>query len=122
MSAEELTQKVCVPCQGGIPPLEAKAVAEYAAQTQGWEVFDNHLKIRRHYGTKNFRQALDLASGIGELAEKEGHHPTLVSFGWRFCDVEMQTTKIKGLHENDFIMAAKMNEIASSLGIAMDTA
>lgn len=121
MTDQELTQKVCTPCQGGIPPLEANEVNALLAQTPGWETLDGHTKIRRHYGLQSFRNALELAYAIGELAETEGHHPTVVSFGWRFCDVEMQTKKIKGLHENDFIMAAKMNELADGIESRADS-
>ncbi|MGI9335552.1 MAG: 4a-hydroxytetrahydrobiopterin dehydratase [Gammaproteobacteria bacterium] len=115
MTDQELTQKVCTPCQGGIPPLDAGAVETLLAQAPGWETIAGHTKIRRHFDLPSFRHAMDLAFAIGELAEREGHHPTVVSYGWRFCDVEMHTKKIKGLHENDFIMAAKMNEIAHDI-------
>lgn len=107
----ELTQKSCVPCRGGIPPL-AKAEAEnLLAQTPGWELLDEAKKIQRKFRFDDFAQAMKFAQKVGEIAEAEGHHPD-IALGWGYCDVLFNTHKIKGLHENDFIMAAKVNALA----------
>ena len=106
----ELTQKSCVPCRGGIPPL-AKAEAEnLLAQTPGWELLDEAKKIQRKFRFDDFAQAMKFAQKVGEIAEAEGHHPD-IALGWGYCDVLFNTHKIKGLHENDFIMAAKVNAL-----------
>lgn len=106
----ELTQKSCVPCRGGIPPL-AKAEAEnLLAQTPGWELLDEARKIQRKFRFDDFAQAMNFAQKVGEIAEAEGHHPD-IALGWGYCDVLFNTHKIKGLHENDFIMAAKVNAL-----------
>ena len=82
---------------------------------RGWTAVDNDTTLHRSYKFKNFREALDLVRQVGELAEAESHHPLSVTFGWGFTDILLQTKKIKGLHEKDFIMAAKINRIAQSV-------
>lgn len=107
----ELRQKTCVPCRGGIPPLEKGEAERLLEQTPGWTLVDGAAKIERNFKFDDFAQAMDFAQKVGELAEQEGHHPD-ISFGWGHCKVVFYTHKIKGLHENDFIMAAKVNDLA----------
>jgi 4a-hydroxytetrahydrobiopterin dehydratase len=71
---------------------------------------DDTRRIERNFRFKNFREALSFVQEVGELAEAEGHHPN-ISFGWGNATVSLQTKKIKGLHENDFIMASKIDRI-----------
>jgi 4a-hydroxytetrahydrobiopterin dehydratase len=78
---EELTQKVCTPCQGGIPPLTHEEAAQHLGLVQGWELLDDARRIERTYRFKNFREALAFVQGIGELAEAEGHHPNVCFAG-----------------------------------------
>ena len=104
----ELKDKKCVPCEGGTPPLGMEQVKEYLASLKGWRLEDN--KIKKMFRFVNFRQTLDFVNKVGEIAEKEGHHPDLhVSYG--YCEVILQTHAINGLSENDFILAAKIDEI-----------
>lgn len=77
---------------------------------------DSDTKIEARFKFKNFRQTLDFVTAVGELAESEFHHPASINFGWGFCAIVLQTKKIKGLHENDFILATKINEIAAGMG------
>ncbi|MGB1548232.1 MAG: 4a-hydroxytetrahydrobiopterin dehydratase [Alphaproteobacteria bacterium] len=107
----DLLKKTCTPCQGGIPPLEPKEAKAYLAQAPGWTLRDKASRIEKHFAFNDFKEALDFVDAVGALSETEGHHPD-VSFGWGFAIVSWQTKKIKGLHENDFIMAAKVNVIA----------
>ena len=107
-----LAEKTCVPCRGGIPPLPADEVMNLLPQAASWEAIDEHTKIQGQFKFKNFRASLDFVSKVGELAEAEFHHPLFINFGWGFATIVLQTKKIKGLHENDFIIAAKINEIA----------
>ncbi len=109
----ELAGKVCTPCQGGIPPLERAEAERYLAEAPGWELAEDASLIRRSFRFADFKQAQDFVDRVGDLAESEGHHPD-VCFGWGYATISLQTKKIKGLHENDFIMAAKINEIAEA--------
>jgi 4a-hydroxytetrahydrobiopterin dehydratase len=111
MSINSLASKNCTPCRGGVPALTLSEAATHHQQTP-WSVLDNAHRIERTYGVKNFAEAYALVQKIANLAEAEGHHPD-VSFGWGYVTVSLQTKKIKGLHENDFIMAAKIDEAAS---------
>jgi 4a-hydroxytetrahydrobiopterin dehydratase len=105
-----LTEKTCVPCRGGVPPLAEDDAERFLAQTPGWELRDQAKRIERTYKFKNFREALGFVDGVGALAEEEGHHPD-ITFGWGYATIALHTHKIKGLHENDFIMAAKINAL-----------
>ena len=75
--------------------------------------FDTTRAVRR---VLNLGQSALWRNSTGELAESEFHHPVSINFGWGLCAIVLQTKKIKGLHENDFIMAAKINEIAADMG------
>jgi len=117
MNKMNLTAKKCTPCQGGIPPMSCEVAEKYLTEAPGWELQDNAMKIKRTFKFINFVDALGLAQHVGELCEEEGHHPD-ITIGWGYCSVVFQTHKINGLHENDFIMAAKVNELADRLGQA----
>ena len=108
-----LAQKTCTPCRGGVPPLDPAAAARYLGETPGWVLLDDSRRIERSFRFSDFRQALDFVYQVGTLAEEEGHHPD-IAFGWGHATVSLQTKKIKGLHENDFIMAVKINAIAEN--------
>jgi len=108
---ETLDAKTCTPCRGGIPPLSPDEAAHFQAHTPHWELRDAAKRIERTFRFSNFREALAFVAEVGELAEREGHHPD-VSFGWGYATVSLQTKKIKGLHENDFIMASKIDRMS----------
>ena len=107
-----LAAKSCTPCRGGIPPLSDEEAQGYLAQAPDWDLLDDGRRIQRTYRFKNFREALGFVQRAGELAEAEGHHPD-IAFGWGYATVSLQTKKIRGLHENDFIMAAKLDGLSS---------
>ena len=107
-----LTAKTCTPCRGGIPPLPRADAEELLAETPGWSLAPDATHIERTFKFPDFASALALVDRVGELAEAEGHHPD-ISFGWGYCRIVFQTHKIKGLHENDFIMAAKVTDLAA---------
>jgi 4a-hydroxytetrahydrobiopterin dehydratase len=107
-----LAEKSCTPCRGGIPPLTEQEAAAYHAQAPDWALLDEARRIERTYRFKNFAEALRFVEHAGALAEAEGHHPD-IGFGWGYATVSLHTKKIKGLHENDFIMAAKLDRIAA---------
>ncbi|MGH7070433.1 MAG: 4a-hydroxytetrahydrobiopterin dehydratase [Acetobacteraceae bacterium] len=110
---ETLVTKSCTPCRGGIPPLTPPEAKEFLAQAPEWALPDDAHRIERTFRLGNFREALAFVQQVGELAEAEGHHPD-ISFGWGYATVSLRTKKIKGLHENDFIMAAKIDRIAGT--------
>ena len=106
-----LAEKSCTPCRGGIPPLTPEAAEEYRKQAPEWSLLDNAARIERRYRFKNFSEAFAFVERAAELAETEAHHPD-ISFGW--ATVSLRTKKIKGLHENDFIMATKLDRLAAA--------
>jgi 4a-hydroxytetrahydrobiopterin dehydratase len=106
-----LAEKSCTPCRGGVPPLTPDEVAAHRGETPEWAVRDDGGRIERSFKFKNFAEAFAFVQKAAGLAEAEGHHPD-ISFGWGYATVSLQTHKIKGLHENDFIMAAKLDRIA----------
>ena len=107
---ETLAEKTCTPCRGGIPPLTRDEALRLRVQAADWELLDDVCRIERTFRFRNFREALAFVQRVGELAENEGHHPD-ISFGWGYATVSLSTKKIKGLHENDFIMASKINRM-----------
>ena len=106
-----LAEKTCTPCRGGIPHLTIDQAEAYRLQIPQWALVDGGTRIERTYRLKNFREAFDFLSHAAQLAEAQGHHPD-ISFGWGYATVSLRTKKIKGLHENDFIMAARLDGIA----------
>jgi 4a-hydroxytetrahydrobiopterin dehydratase len=107
---ESLAEKTCTPCRGGVPPLPRDEALRFQAQAPDWELRDDARRIERTFRFRNFREALAFVQQVGELAESEGHHPD-ISFGWGRATVSLSTKKIKGLHENDFIMASKIDRM-----------
>jgi 4a-hydroxytetrahydrobiopterin dehydratase len=110
MSNCSLQQKTCTPCKGGIPPLSKSEAEAHLVEVPDWQLNSEATVIQKRFCFKSFAQALAFANKVGELAEREGHHPVL-QIGWGFCTVSFSTSKIKGLHENDFIMASKVNSL-----------
>lgn len=108
----DLAQKACVPCRGGVPPLEPEAIETLRVQVPEWKVgeVDGVKRISRTYAFPDFARALSFTNAVGELAEKEQHHPD-IHLAWGRVGVEVWTHKIRGLHENDFILAAKTDAL-----------
>lgn len=109
--SDDLAGKTCTPCQGGSPPLSLAEARRYLEQAPGWALLDNGCRIERTFHFRNFQEALNFVVAMGQAAEAADHHPD-ISFGWGKATVSWQTHKINGLHENDFIMAAKTNQLA----------
>ena len=105
----ELSERKCVPCQGGIPPLKGNHLQRLADQLGGgWHVVDER-HLEKEFGFANFREALDFTNRLGEIAEIEGHHPDIL-LSWGRVVVTIFTHKIDGLTESDFILAAKYEQ------------
>jgi len=110
---DALAAKTCTPCRGGVAPLTLEAAEAHRVQTPDWSLMEAGKRIERTWRFRNFAEAYALVSKAAELAEAEGHHPD-ISFGWGYVTVSLHTHKIKGLHENDFIMAAKLDRLAGT--------
>jgi len=108
----KLTGQKCVACRRDSPKVTPRQVAEFSPQIPQWRLFtdDGVDKLDRTYPFEGFAPAMSFANRVGALAEDEGHHPMLV-VEWGRVRVVWWTHKIKGLHVNDFIMAAKTDEI-----------
>jgi len=109
----DLKTQTCKPCRGGIPPLTRQEADQFLTQTPDWAISGQSTRIAKTFKFGNFGEALEFVQKVGELAEREFHHPD-INFGWGYCTIILQTKKIKGLHENDFIMAAKINQLAQT--------
>jgi 4a-hydroxytetrahydrobiopterin dehydratase len=105
----DLTQKHCVPCEGGTLPLPPNAVAEYMNRVSGWKVVDN-LKISKEMKFKDFKEAMAFVNHVARIAEAEQHHPDIYVF-YDLVRLELSTHAIGGLSENDFILAAKIDQL-----------
>ena len=102
-----LAAKKCVPCEGGTPPLEDNKIQEYLKEVEGWE-FENEKLIKKTFKFKTFRESINFVNRVAGLAEQENHHPDII-IRFRKVTFELTTHAIKGLSENDFIMASKID-------------
>lgn len=109
----QLSEKKCVSCEGGVSPLADEQILDLLAQTPGWQISENH--IERTFRFANFVEAMKFANRIAEIAEAENHHPDL-HISWGKVHVELSTHSIGGLSANDFILAAKINDICDEGG------
>ncbi|MFQ5843718.1 MAG: 4a-hydroxytetrahydrobiopterin dehydratase [Planctomycetota bacterium] len=106
----DLARRECVPCRGGVPALGAAEIETLLAQLAGgWEVIRNH-HLEKRFEFEDFRRALDFTNRVGELAEEQNHHPD-IHLAWGKVRVTIWTHKIKGLHEADFVFAAKADAL-----------
>jgi len=107
----QLCQNKCTPCQGGIPPMNQQEAQQHISELENWTLEEGCTKIKRKFEFDNFVNALAFTNQVGALCEQEGHHAD-IRLGWGYVHVYFQTHKINGLHLNDFIMAAKVDEIS----------
>ncbi len=106
----ELKEKHCVPCSEGTNPLNTKEIEHFKAKVNNdWQVVDDKA-IRREFSFENFKRGMAFAQNVAILADKEDHHPDLCVH-YKSVDVELSTHKIGGLSANDFILAAKIDEL-----------
>ncbi len=104
----DLAEQSCVPCKGGVPPMEAEEAERLLTRLdEGWEVVETH-HLERTYEFPDFAEALAFVNAIGEIAEEQGHHPD-IHLSWGRVGVEIWTHKIDGLTESDFVLAAKFD-------------
>jgi 4a-hydroxytetrahydrobiopterin dehydratase len=110
MNASELAGKTCVPCRAGTPPLGAEQVRAYVAALPKWVVSADGKRIGRTFTFKDFVEAMKFVNKVAEVAESQGHHPD-IHIHWNKVELELWTHAIGGLHENDFVMAAKLEKL-----------
>ena len=109
----DLTQKKCIPCEGGAIPFDISEIHKYQKKVDGWELVKDKTEtffLEKEFKFKNFKESQNFINKVGIIAEEENHHPD-ISFGWGYCKVKIFTHAIKGLAESDFILAAKIDKI-----------
>ncbi len=107
---KKLSEMKCTPCQGGVEPFGPDKARQYMQQIDPqWELVEDK-KIKRTFKFDDFRGAFEFVKKVGELAEQHQHHPN-ISFTWGKATISLSTHKINGLHENDFIMASKIDRL-----------
>ena len=106
----ELTKRRCKPCEGGVPKLNTQEILEYQKELkESWEVADE-MKILKEFKFKDYQEVIGFVNKVADLAEEEGHHPVMHVF-FSVVKIELWTHAILGLSENDFILAAKIDEL-----------
>jgi 4a-hydroxytetrahydrobiopterin dehydratase len=108
---EDLTMGHCVPCEGGMMPIDTNSAQVLIKNIPEWNLDTNSLSIHREYKFPDFKTALDFVNKIGELAESEGHHPD-IELSWGRVYIKLSTHAIGGLSGNDFILAAKIDMLS----------
>ena len=106
----DLARKDCVPCQGGVAPMDAAAAHAALAGLDGWALSGDGTSISRSFAFKGFARAVEMANLAAWLGNAQGHHPD-IAFGWGYCRVAFTTHEAGGLTENDLICAAKLNAV-----------
>jgi len=109
---EKLKNQKCVPCRGDEPTLTNEEIEERKPQVPEWEIIKKNgvKRLKRQFDFSNFEEALHFTNLVGEIAEEEGHHPAILT-EWGKVTVKWWTHKIGGLHQNDFVMAAKTDDL-----------
>ena len=111
----DLLNKKCVPCEGGVMPFDISEIHKYQKKVDGWEIIKNDKKVyllEKKFEFKNFLESQKFVNKVGKISEEEGHHPDII-FGWGYAKINITTHAIMGLSENDFILAAKIDELIS---------
>jgi 4a-hydroxytetrahydrobiopterin dehydratase len=107
---EKLASKSCVPCRGGVAPLSPEVARGLLAAIPGWKLEENGTRLAHHFEFQDFVGAIQFVNRVADVAEAEGHHPD-IAVHWNKVDLTLWTHKIGGLHENDFILAAKISRL-----------
>ena len=112
---DDLANKKCIPCEGGIPSFDLKEIHKYLKKVDGWDVKSNDDQsffLIKEFKFKNFLESQKFVNDVGKISENEGHHPEIL-FGWGYAKISITTHAIEGLSENDFILAAKIDKETS---------
>ena len=109
----DLLNKKCVPCEGGVLPFDISEIHKYQKKVDGWNIIKNEKKfffLNKKFNFENFSESQEFVNKVGLISEEEGHHPDIL-FGWGYAEIKITTHAIAGLSENDFILAAKIDQI-----------
>ncbi len=106
----DLKEKSCKPCEGGVCPIERPAAESTLQEVPGWDLNSEATEISRTFAFKNYYQTVSFVNAVAWIAHREDHHPD-IAFGYKTCDIRYTTHAIGGLSENDFICAAKINDL-----------
>ena len=108
----DLLDKKCVPCEGGVIPFDISEIHKYQKKVDGQSLNENEkiFFLEKDFKFKNFVESQNFVNNVGKISEEEGHHPDII-FGWGYAKIKITTHAIKGLSENDFILAAKIDKI-----------
>lgn len=114
-TAGDLAKKKCQPCEGGVDPVSREDAQQQLTKLAGWRLTEDGKRIRKDWTVKNFLAGLTFFQRVAEVAESDGHHPDLHLEGYRKVWIEIWTHAIGGLSENDFILAAKIDQLPIDL-------
>jgi 4a-hydroxytetrahydrobiopterin dehydratase len=114
-TSEQLVAKKCKPCEGGVEPYSPEQAVEQLKNLSGWYLAHDGQRIRKDWTVKHFMAAMDFFQRVAFVAEEDGHHPDLHVEQYRKVSIELWTHAIGGLSENDFILAAKIDELPIEL-------
>ena len=109
----DLLKKKCVPCEGGVIPFDISEIHKYQKKIDGWDITNDQKEIfflKKKFVLKDFLESQNFVNKIAKVSEEEGHHPD-ITFGWGYVEIKITTHAIKGLSENDFILAAKIDQV-----------
>ncbi len=109
----DLSEKKCIPCEGNIPAFDINEIHKYLKKVDGWQVLEDKVDgfhLTKNFKFNNFIESQKFVNAVGDIAEKEGHHPD-IWFGWGYAKIKIYTHAIKGLAESDFILAAKIDKV-----------
>ena len=111
----DLLNKKCAPCEGGILPFDISEIHKYQKKVDGWAILKDKREIfflNKKFSFKNFSESQKFINKVGIISEEEGHHPDIF-FGWGYAEIKITTHAINGLSENDFILAAKIDQVTN---------
>ena len=114
--SDDLAKKKCVPCEGGVIPFDISEIHKYQKKVDGWNISKDskqHFFLNKRFNFNNFLESQKFINKVGEISEDEGHHPD-ISFGWGYAEIKITTHAIEGLSENDFILAAKIDQLTNA--------
>ena len=112
----DLLNKKCMPCEGGVLPFDVSEIHKYQKKVDGWDITkgeDEIFFLSKKFKFENFLKSQNFVNEVGKISEQEGHHPDIL-FGWGYAEIKVTTHAIKGLSENDFILAAKIDKITNA--------
>jgi 4a-hydroxytetrahydrobiopterin dehydratase len=111
-----LKDKKCVPCEGGVIHFDISEIHKYQKKVDGWNISKDNKQnffLNKRFNFNNFLESQKFINKVGEISENEGHHPD-ISFGWGYAEIKITTHAIEGLSENDFILAAKIDQLTNA--------